>query len=137
MYYCKNCGREFEKAEKSYETHRLADTPFEVFYVCPFCKSQNFHEKNLTHCRCCGSRLPKGQTEYCCDSCKNKGEKMWQREVKKRRNTLKSPLQMVVKECAEYNKVHGTKYSYGQYVALIRPKLKREKHQCGQKKRNI
>ena len=62
---------------------------------------------------------------------------MWQREVKKRRNSLKSPLQMVVKECAEYNKAHGTKYSYGQYVALVRPKLKKEKPICGTKKRNI
>ena len=136
MYYCKNCGKEFLKPEKIYETHRLSDTPFELFYICPYCKSQNFHEKNLSHCRCCGSRLPKGQNEYCSDSCRNKGEKLWLRELKKRKNQLSSPLQMIVRECTEYNKAHNTKYSYGQYVAIIRPKLIKETAKCDRQKRN-
>ena len=136
MYYCKNCGKEFEKPEKSYETHLLSHPPFELIYICPNCKSQNFHLKNLTHCRCCGSRLPSGTTEYCSPSCKLKGEKMWRKELKKRQAELKDPLKMLVKECAIYNTTHGTRYSYGQYVALIRPKLLKEGKKCAKRKKN-
>ncbi len=137
MYYCKNCGNDFEEPEKSYETHNFSDTPFELFYVCPYCKSRNFYEKNLTHCRCCGSRLPKDAKEYCCDACKIKGERLWRRELKKRHLEFNSPLQMVVRECSIYNKTNGTNYSYGQYVALIRPKLLREGKKCAKRKKNI
>ncbi len=137
MYYCKNCGREFEEPEKSYETHIFTDTPFELFYVCPTCKSQNFREKNVTHCRCCGGKLTKGQEEYCSEACRNKGEKLWRRELKRRRNAMKNPLNLIVMECNEYNKQNNTRYSYGQYVAIIRPKLLKEKAQCAKKRKNI
>lgn len=136
MYYCKNCGNDFEVPEKTYETHNFSDTPFELFYICPHCKSRNFYEKNLTHCRCCGGRLPKGTVEYCCAACKAKGEKMWRRELKKRHLEFSHPLQMVVRECNIYNKTHNTNYSYGQYVALIRPRLIKEGKKCVKKKRN-
>ncbi len=137
MYYCKNCGNDFKVPEKIYETHLLSNPPFELLYVCPTCKSGNFHEKNLTHCRCCGGRLPKNAEEYCCDACKIKGEKMWHRELKKRQLQLKNPLQTVVKECNIYNKTHSTSYSYGQYVALIRPTLLQEGAKCVKQKKNI
>lgn len=136
MYYCKNCGKEFEKPEKTYETHHLSNPPFELLYVCPTCKSSNFYEKSSTHCRCCGSRLPSGVSEYCSHSCKIKGEKMWRRELKKRQADLKDPLKMIVKECNIYNNSHGTRYSYGQYVALIRPKLLKEGKKCVKRKKN-
>ena len=137
MYYCKNCGNDFEEPEKIYETHLLSYPPFELLYVCPRCKSENFHDKNLTHCRCCGARLPKSTEEYCSPSCKLKGEKMWRRELKKRQDLLKNPLQMITKECNIYNKSNGTNYSYGQYVALIRPKLLKEGKKCVKQKKNI
>lgn len=136
MYYCKNCGSEFSEPKKTYETHIFSDTPFELFYVCPNCNSGNFHEKNLTHCRCCGSRLPRGQTEYCSDSCKSKGEKLWNKQLKRRNADLKDPLKMVVRECIHYNRENNTSYSYGQYVAIIRPKLLKEKAKCANKRKN-
>lgn len=137
MYYCKNCGCDFSEPEKFYETHIFSDTPFELFYICPNCKSGNFYEKNLTHCRCCGSRLSKGQAEYCCEACRSKGEKLWKKELKRRKNELTNPLNMVVRECRLYNKVNNTDYSYGQYVALIRPKLLKERAKCVKKRKNI
>lgn len=136
MYYCKNCGSEFEEPEKQYETHCFTDTPFELYYICPKCKSSNFHQKNTTHCRCCGSRLPKGNEEYCSASCRSKGEKMWRRELKRRQSEMTSPLKMVVRECAIYNQTHNTAYSYGQYVAIIRPKLLKEAKKCAKKRKN-
>lgn len=136
MYYCKNCGSDFSEPEKTYETHLFSDTPFELFYVCPNCKSGNFYEKNLTHCRCCGGRLTGGQEEYCSDSCRNKGQKIWEREIKRRRKEFLNPLNMIVRECAVYNKKHNTNYSYGQYVAIIRPKLLKEKKKCAKKRKN-
>ncbi len=137
MYYCKNCGNEFEEPQKTYEVHHFGNPPFELYYVCPKCKSGNFYERSLTHCRCCGGRLPKGADEYCCDSCRIKGEKMWRKELKRRKAELFNPLKMVVRECAIYNKSNGTDYSYGQYVALIRPKLLQEGKKCVRQKKNI
>lgn len=137
MYYCKNCGAEFLEPEKTYETHIFTDTPFELLYICPSCKSGNFHEKNLTHCRCCGGRLPTGQNEYCSDNCRSKGEKLWKKELKRRRNQLTDPLNMIVRECKNYNEENGTRYSYGQYVALIRPKILKENTRCVKKRKNI
>ena len=136
MYYCKNCGLEFAEPEKTYETHIFSDTPFELLYICPGCKSGNFYEKNLTHCRCCGGKLHKGQVEYCCESCKSKGEKLWLNELKRRRRELKDPLKMIVRECISYNKENNTNYSYGQYVAIIRPKLLKENAKCVKRKKN-
>lgn len=137
MFYCKNCGHEFSEPEKSYETHMFSDAPFELFYMCPNCKSRNFYEKNLTHCRCCGGRLPKDRVEYCCEACELKGEKLWKKELKRRKKELANPLNMVVKECILYNGENNTNYSYGQYVALIRPKLLKEKTKCVKKRKNI
>jgi len=137
MYYCKNCGHDFSEPEKTYETHIFTDTPFELLYVCPSCKSGNFREKNLTHCRCCGSKLPQGSVEYCSDSCRNRGEKLWRKELYRRRNVLKDPLHSVVRECISYNEENGTDYSYGQYVAIIRPKLLKEKKLCVKRKKNF
>lgn len=136
MYYCKNCGLDFEEPKKTYETHQFSDVPFELLYICPNCKSSNFREKVMTHCRCCGGRLPKGCDEYCCDSCRTKGEKMWQREVRLRHKALKDPLKMIVRECILYNKEHQTNYSYGQYVALVRPKVLKEAKKCATKRKN-
>ncbi|MGI6279558.1 MAG: hypothetical protein ACOYJS_03240 [Acutalibacteraceae bacterium] len=136
MYYCKNCGFEFLEPQKTYETHNLSDTPFEVLYLCPNCKSRNFYEKNQTHCRCCGAKLSKEQTEYCSDSCRTKGALLWKKELKKRRAELINPLNMIVKECRDYNKANGTNYSYGQYVAIIKPRIFKEQGKCAKKRKN-
>ncbi len=135
LYYCKNCGRNFEKPQKEYEKHIFTDTPFELFYTCPFCKSRNFREHITTHCRCCGAKLPAGKTEYCSEACKSRGKKLWEREFKRRERNVSSPISIITRECNEYNRQHNTRYSYGQYVALIKPRLK-EKSKCESKRKN-
>lgn len=126
MYYCPNCGCEFELAEVFYETHGLLNPPFEKRYVCPCCKNDGFYEKTVTHCRCCGRKL-NGKEEYCSKECEINGKKLWQKDRKRRGLNLKSPVNLIIKELQFYNQTNRTNYSYGQYVALIRPTLKRGK----------
>jgi len=121
MYYCPDCGSSFEKPEKSYERHSLDNPPYEKIYLCPKCLGDNFFEKSTTHCRCCGAKLRTGLDEYCSDACRKKGEKLWKREIKRRKLILSNPLNQIIKELKIYNQLHSTNYSYGQYIALIRP----------------
>lgn len=85
---------------------------------CPLCKSTNIHEKNLTHCRCCGAKLTHGG-EYCSEDCRIRGEEMWRRERLHRRLVNANPISRIIKETEAYNKAHGTDYSYGEYVAYV------------------
>ena len=125
MLICSDCGSQFEKPEIYLETHGFNAPPFEERRCCPFCKSANIHEKALTHCRCCGAKLPEGR-EYCSESCRRRGEAMWRAERLRRRLAKANPISRIIKETEEYNKTHGTDYSYGEYVAYILPKNKKK-----------
>ena len=127
MYYCPDCGYEFETALKLVETHSLSAPPFEEIYLCPCCKGKNFYEKILNHCRCCGAKLLKMGTDYCSQNCRIRGEKLWKKEMIRRKLNFDNPINIIVKEIDSYNANNKTNYSYGQYVALIRPVLKRHK----------
>lgn len=135
MYYCPDCGYEFETPEKLYETHGLPSPPYEVILHCPECRSTAFYEKNSTHCRCCGARLSKETKEYCSDSCRNKGEKLWLAQQRKRKLASTGAIGKIIKDINEYNRKNHTDYSYGQYVALIETKRRATK-KCKRKKRN-
>ena len=74
MIVCSDCGSEFEKPEIYREAHSLSAPPFEERRCCPFCKSENIHEKNLTHCRCCGAVLPPEGAEEPADRSEDPGE---------------------------------------------------------------
>lgn len=125
MYYCSDCGCEFETAAKLTETHGFDYPPFEERRCCPFCGSGNIKENTVFYCRCCGARLAKQEKEYCSPSCRKKGEQMRRREMKRKRLVFSSPLFETVREVDEYNRNNATDYSYGQYVTLIKPHLKR------------
>ena len=125
MYYCSDCGCEFETAATLTETHGFDYPPFEERRSCPFCGSRNIKEKTVFYCRCCGARLAKQEKEYCSPSCRKKGEQMRRREMKRKRLVFSSPLFETVREVDEYNRNNATDYSYGQYVTLIKPHLKR------------
>ena len=127
MYYCNDCKKEFTKSIKKFETHGLSSPPYEAFYLCPFCISTNYREIEIKYCRCCGARLKNQQAEYCSDKCKITLEKLRREEYKKHKQLLESPLIKLIKEVEAYNKLHSTKYSYGQYVALIKPRIKGDK----------
>ena len=137
MFYCKNCGYEFEKPLKLLETHNLDAPPFESLSVCPMCKNTNIAEKKVTHCRCCGARLNNGEIDYCSERCRENAIKLQNIENKKRKIRLESPLNILIRQLNEYNRQNNTKLSYGQYVAFILPKMKAEKKKCTKKKRDI
>lgn len=105
MYFCESCGSFFDNNT-----------------TCPYCNSEDIRVADFTHCRCCGAKLQIGQREYCCETCEKKGKILWEKERRRRRLSLVSPLNLVLKEIANYNKEHNTKLSYGQYVALIKEK---------------
>lgn len=125
MYYCSDCGREFETAAVSTETHGLASPPFEEACLCPLCGSGNIKPKAVYYCRCCGAKLRADEKEYCSPSCRKRGEEMRRRELKKKKLIFSSPLFQTVREANEYNEKNHTDYSYGQYVTLIKPYLKK------------
>lgn len=132
MLICKTCGAEFEEAVFLTETHGLSNPPYEKNAVCPFCNSSLIEEKEITHCRCCGARLKESNYGYCSDSCKEKGEKLRQKELKRKRERYNSPINEILRKCQDYNNQNKTNYSYGQFVALILPKLRGKK--CKRKK---
>ncbi len=129
MYYCKDCNHKFEKPLIKPESHRLSSPPFEKLYLCPFCKTTNFTEIEISHCKCCGARIIDGQGEFCSDKCKVRFEKLKREEYKRKRQTEDNAVYKFMREVERYNKKHNTKYSYGQYVALIKPRLK-ETEKC-------
>ncbi len=126
MYYCKECSNKFEYPKIIKETHGLTNGPFEKIYLCPFCNSTNFSEITIKHCHCCGARLRQNQEEFCSEECKITAEKLRFEEYKRLKKLSKNPLVLMIKEVNEYNTLHNTNYSYGQYVTLVKPKLKRE-----------
>ena len=128
MYTCLECGCEFKNPIKLTEKHNLNTPPFESIYVCPTCKSTDFAESKVYHCRCCGAKLSREKTEYCSESCKIKGEKLWLKEVKRKKLLSDSPLFRLVREVDDYNAKNNTKYSYGQYVALVKSKKRGKKN---------
>lgn len=117
MYRCQDCKAEFEYVEVVFERHGLDTPPYERIRLCPYCHSDHYEEIRNTHCRCCGSKL-RVPGEYCSEDCRKAGEKLWERQRTREERRQASPLILAIKETEEYNKAHGTKLSYGQYVAL-------------------
>ena len=66
---------------------------------------------------------------FCCEACRKRAERY--RENEKRRRQASEPLNRVLREKEDYNRQHGTAYSYGQYVALCEISTRRRK---GEKK---
>lgn len=144
MYICLECGYEFKKAKKLTENHSLDNPPYEKIYVCPVCNSGDIEEKKTAHCHCCGAKILKSKyPDYCCEACKIKGEKLKQKETEYKERLMGSPIYTLVRELEEYNNRHKTKYSYGQYIALVKagesrtrqPKAK-DKKKCKKVKKN-
>ncbi len=137
MFYCKDCGIEFETTKKLYERHGLSSPPYEPISVCPNCEGRNFYEHLTTHCRCCGVKLQLGDEGYCSEKCRVKGEKLRKIEINRRKLRLESPLSELVRLVDDFNNSNNTKYSYGQFVALVLPKINAEKKNCSKKRKSI
>lgn len=130
MYHCKVCNSYFDEAKLQFERHSLDTEPYEKQLVCPICNSAEFKEINPTHCRCCGAKLGQNEYLYCSADCEERGKKMWEKQKKKLNYERQLPLNIILKELREYNRLNKTNLSYGQYVA----KFKGEKKKCKPKK---
>ena len=119
MYYCNDCESEFKIYKTIYEKHNLDEPPYEKSYLCPFCGGNNIKEIEFTHCRCCGRRITKTDKKYCSDECERKGERLWKLQNKRIKLEKANPLNVILRELNDYNKVNNSNFSYGQYVALI------------------
>lgn len=127
MYRCTDCGKIFEDFKEYKEKHGLKSPPFESIAVCPFCGSTAVQPIKVKHCRCCGARLKDDGREYCSEACHARGMKMWIMEIRRKRRWLQNPINIILNELEQYNKIHSTTYTYGQYVAAVRPRLKKRK----------
>lgn len=125
MFYCKDCGINFQKPKKIIETQGLTSPPFEKNYICPKCKSSNISERVTRYCRYCGRTLKYNSGNYCNENCKKAGEKLWNKQIKRKTKEDSSELNLIVRETEKYNKEHGTNLSYGQYVAFHLKKVKK------------
>ena len=128
MFYCEKCGYEFYKPKKIYEGHGFKTPPYEEISVCPNCNSESIAQKKITHCRCCGARITDEGSSYCSERCRERGEKLYALELKRRKIREESPINEIVKMAEEYNRANNTDYSYGKYVAFILSKEKEEKN---------
>lgn len=122
MYYCINCSEEFEEPKKIIENHGFSSPPYEEVLVCPFCFSPDFFETRAVYCKCCGAKLKGRNKVYCSDKCRERGLKLWKKELKRKQINLTNPLNSIVRELEEYNKKNNTLLSYGQYIAYIKTK---------------
>ncbi len=122
MYYCYDCGYEFESPKILKEAHGLSSPPYEERLVCPSCLGSSFNKKSSTHCRCCGARLEAEQYDYCSEECKIRGHRLWQKQLKLGRLKELNPLSAVITELVIYNRENGLNLSYGQFVALKKGK---------------
>ena len=62
----------------------------------------------------------------------NKGHPA-QKETEYKERLMGSPIYTLARELEEYNNRHKTKYSYGQYIALVKAK---DKKKCKKVKKN-
>lgn len=117
MYRCTDCNREFEYCEVFFETHGLDTPPYERRRRCPYCRSENFVEKEEKRCIFCGCKNHR-EGDYCSEACRREGERYYKSQEDNRQKFITSPIAEAVREVAAYNKAHGTKYSYGKYFSL-------------------
>lgn len=117
MYYCPDCGSEFEKPKKISKTNLNILT--DVYLACPECSSRVFHIKNSTHCRCCGAKLTDGAVDYCSAECRNKIYKLHKEHLRIKLIGTNKSLAGFVRQNEINNIRYGTNYSYGQFTNLL------------------
>ena len=70
MYKCRDCERLFEEGEeiKMVETHGLEGPPYEVWYACPHCHSNDFEETEMCN-ECHSDEFSEDIYEGLCEDC--------------------------------------------------------------------
>ena len=124
MYTCIDCGYSFKETKTITEKHGLSSPPYETINVCPACKSENYRKQNHDYCRFCGTKLKNGAIDYCSNRCRTRGKNAWLKQKKRKNRLNTSDIYQIVREIDLFNHTNKTKYSYGQYTALVEGRKK-------------
>ena len=125
MYQCQDC-----KQKTEHPAHRAqADNPYAPITFCPHCGGTRIQRLEVRYCHGCGIRLAPGRTDYCSTLCKKRAEQLFAAQIRRAKYRQSHPLTVVCEQMERYNAAHGTRYSYGQFVAYILPHLKGESHE--------
>lgn len=117
MFYCENCESYFDSPLIIRESHGAPEPYYEEREVCPSCEGNNYKVIYSGYCRCCGRKIPNTR-EYCNESCRKAGEEMWLKQMRRQASKKSDPMYITLAEIDLYNKKHGTRLSYGQYIAM-------------------
>lgn len=126
MYYCTDCKQFFKTPKTLREHHGDLPAPFEEWLCCPKCESTEIEETDKKYCKCCGKTLKKDQVGYCSEECLNTALLIKKRKIKDRTLGFSKSISLTVKLVTLYNLKNKTKLSYGQFVSLVLPKIKKE-----------
>ncbi len=120
MFVCQDCGQKFDAPRKIKEkSDGLCSLP-RIYYVCPVCKSENFKEREVKYCKCCGRAMNTNKKDYCSAECRKSGEKQYEAQRLKNIHIRNSPIYKTVRMLEEYNKEHKTNLSYGQFASALK-----------------
>ncbi len=122
MFCCMDCGKIFETPKEFYEKHALDAPPYERHLYCGSCGGEVIPLKP-SYCYACGARLPMGRKKFCNNDCRRQGERLWRRQRERLKRMALSPVNKIIRMLEGYNREHQTRYSYGQFVSLILPRL--------------
>ena len=124
MYYCTDCKIYVE--DPKYKNFKISGKR-ERQALCPVCLKKLVNAEP-DYCRYCGNRLYAAENDgYCSDTCRRMGKRLWTKEINRRKKIKTDPIARILRMLTSYNKEHNTKYSYGQFVSLVLPKLERRK----------
>ncbi|MBO4733063.1 MAG: hypothetical protein J5662_01165 [Clostridia bacterium] len=122
MYYCTDCDIFIE--DPKLKNFKIAGKK-EKRALCPVCGGE-LTVAQPEYCRYCGRKLTSDSPDaYCNDNCRRLGRKLWTREIIRRRKIKEDPIARILRMLTSYNREHNTKYSYGQFVSLILPKIEK------------
>lgn len=123
MYYCTDCNIFVE--DPKFKNFKISGR-IEKRAFCPVC-GKKLVFSSPEYCRYCGRRLADTTTDgYCDDYCRRHGKKLWTREIRRRKKIKDDPIARILRMLTSYNNEHKTRYSYGQFVSLILPKLEKK-----------
>lgn len=84
--------------------------------ICPICQKdfkKSHHNQQYCSKECSGIAIKHNHKRYCDKVFKSKNEQ-------KQPSKKSQHLDAMVRDCEVYNKIHGTRLSYGQYIAMKR-----------------
>ncbi len=122
MYYCTDCKIFVE--DPKFKNLKIEGRKGKRA-LCPIC-SGALTENTPLYCRYCGTKLSGTEADgFCTETCRRLGRRLWTKEMRRRKKIKDDPIARVLRMLTSYNREHNTRYSYGQFVSLVLPKIER------------